>query len=179
MDANNTRWIAFLRAVNVGGRFVKMERLRELFTDLGFSNVRTYIQSGNVFFDAEGDRGALTLRIEEALERALGYRIDVMLRTVDELEQTLAARPSGLHQAPETSRLCVFICSGPPPEAVPPPTDAYEILGANGSDLFVLVHLLRGRFPNAAAMLEKRLELRVTVRFLHTLDKMMNEVRLA
>ncbi|HEV2405968.1 MAG TPA: DUF1697 domain-containing protein, partial [Ktedonobacterales bacterium] len=76
------RYIALLRGVNVGGHVVKMERLRALFAELGLSNVRTYIQSGNVFFDTEQtDRVALTASIEEHLRAALGYAVPVFLRT--------------------------------------------------------------------------------------------------
>jgi uncharacterized protein (DUF1697 family) len=45
------KYVAFLRAVNVGGRIVKMERLRKIFEELKFKNVKTFIQSGNVIFE--------------------------------------------------------------------------------------------------------------------------------
>ncbi len=47
------RYVAFLRAVNVGGRTVKMDLLRELFAQLQFKNIETFIASGNVIFDAK------------------------------------------------------------------------------------------------------------------------------
>jgi uncharacterized protein (DUF1697 family) len=77
-----TRYIAFLRAINVGGRVVKMDRLRALFTELGFERVETFIASGNVVFDAdETDAAALETRIEAHLKRALGYEAATFLRT--------------------------------------------------------------------------------------------------
>ena len=48
-----TRYVAFLRAINVGGHVVKMEALRKLFESMGFQRVETYIASGNVIFDSE------------------------------------------------------------------------------------------------------------------------------
>lgn len=70
-------WIALLRGINVGGHMVKMEHLRRSFTELGLTNVRTYIQTGNVFFEApEDDRAALAQRIEQHLREALGYDIN-------------------------------------------------------------------------------------------------------
>ena len=58
-----TRYVAFLRAINVGGHVVKMDRLRNLFEALGFSGVRTFIASGNVLFDsAARNTGALESR---------------------------------------------------------------------------------------------------------------------
>ena len=66
-----TRYVAFLRAINVGGHTVKMERLRELFAELGLANVETFIASGNVIFDApSGDAGALERQIEQHLHAA-------------------------------------------------------------------------------------------------------------
>ena len=49
-----TRHIAFLRAINITGRTIKMDRLRALFAELGLANVATFIASGNVLFDADG-----------------------------------------------------------------------------------------------------------------------------
>ncbi len=54
-------YIALLGGINVGGHNVKMEHLRQLFTQLGFANVRSYIQTGNVFFEtSQDDRHVLT-----------------------------------------------------------------------------------------------------------------------
>src|SRR5579872_787535 len=75
------RYIAFLRGINVGGHTVKMERLRQLFTELGLAHVRTYIQSGNVFFETtDSDRARVTGTIEEHLHKVLGYEVPVFLR---------------------------------------------------------------------------------------------------
>jgi uncharacterized protein (DUF1697 family) len=80
------RYIAFLRAINVGGHTVKMDQLRALFAALGYSNVATYIASGNVIFEAH-DAGAATLeaQIERHLRDALGYEVTTFIRTGGEL----------------------------------------------------------------------------------------------
>src|SRR3954469_1096146 len=76
------RYIAFLRGINVGGHRVKMDRLRDLFTALGFSNVATFIASGNVIFEAPAtDVTELEERIEAQLERSLGYEVEIFVRT--------------------------------------------------------------------------------------------------
>ena len=67
-----TRYIAFLRGINVGGqKLIKMEELTRIFTAAGFKNARTYIQCGNVIFDS-GSANAIRLRkkIEKALHNA-------------------------------------------------------------------------------------------------------------
>jgi uncharacterized protein (DUF1697 family) len=79
--------IAFLRAINVGGRTVKMDALRALFSELGLANVRTFIQSGNVVFDAPGKAVALERRIEAHLLEQLGYEVETFIRSPDEVRR--------------------------------------------------------------------------------------------
>jgi uncharacterized protein (DUF1697 family) len=82
------RYFAFLRAINVGGHIVKMERLRELFESLGFVNVETFIASGNVIFETKSRTPkALKKKIEELLRESLGYEVATFLRTDKELIQ--------------------------------------------------------------------------------------------
>ena len=87
------RYIAFLRAINVGGRVVKMERLRVLFEALEFDRVETFIASGNVIFEAPGNAVALERAIQASLEKALGYTVGTFLRTPGELEQAIGGSP--------------------------------------------------------------------------------------
>ena len=81
------RHIAFLRAINVGGHIVKMEALRAHFLEMGFANVRTFIQSGNVIFDSPAKAAVLEKRVEKHLAAALGYEVDTFIRTLNELRQ--------------------------------------------------------------------------------------------
>jgi uncharacterized protein (DUF1697 family) len=76
-----TRYVAFLRAVNVGKRRVDMARLREVFTELGFQDVSTFINSGNVIFSAPQKPAALEPKIERALEDAFGFEVITFVRT--------------------------------------------------------------------------------------------------
>ena len=86
--------IALLRAINVGGRTVSMERLRTLFAELGHKNVRTLIASGNVVFDAASKKAAaLEPAIEKHLEKALGYAVATFVRTPDEISAVVAHAP--------------------------------------------------------------------------------------
>src|SRR5689334_20916780 len=86
-------YVAFLRAVNVGGRVVKMDKLRDIFASLGVKNVKTYIQSGNVIFDAGGSIPALRKKIETMLNKELGYEVPTMIRTVTEVEDIAENHP--------------------------------------------------------------------------------------
>jgi len=110
------RCVAFLRAINVGGRTVRMERLRRLFADLGFRNVETLIASGNVLF-APGRQQAATLerRIEAALADALGFEVATFVRTTEELAALLRARR--IAESPQASMLVGFLKAVPDDEA--------------------------------------------------------------
>jgi uncharacterized protein (DUF1697 family) len=79
------RYIAFLRAINVGGHTVKMDRLRGLFEEMGLRNVETFIASGNVLFDSAAKPPSLESKIERQLEAALGFPVATFLRTADEV----------------------------------------------------------------------------------------------
>ncbi len=79
------RYVAFLRAINVGGHVVKMERLRETFESLGLAKVETFIASGNVIFESPKKPLALEKAIERKLHRSLGHPVATFLRTDREL----------------------------------------------------------------------------------------------
>ena len=88
------RYIAFLRAINVGGHTVKMDVLRQFFEALGFSNVETFIASGNVVFEtAAKNTHTLEKKIEQQLRAALGYEVATFIRTEAELAAIAQYQP--------------------------------------------------------------------------------------
>ena len=89
-----TRYIAFLRAINVGGHIVRMETLRDLFSAHGFANVETFIASGNVIFESKAAADKkLELAIERRLESALGYSVAVFVRSDAEVRAISTYQP--------------------------------------------------------------------------------------
>ena len=85
--------VAFLRAVNLGKRRVPMARLAEIVEGLGGDGVWTYINSGNVVFEAAGSRGDLERSLESELEKAFGFEVTTFVRTAAELRATIALHP--------------------------------------------------------------------------------------
>lgn len=80
------KYIAFLRAINVGGTtIIKMSDLKKTFESFQLENVQTYIQTGNVIFESEEDPSTLEERIEQELEKASGKRIQLFVRTIREV----------------------------------------------------------------------------------------------
>ncbi|MGY2131089.1 DUF1697 domain-containing protein [Hymenobacter sp. HD11105] len=174
-------YIAFLRGINVGGHRVTMEVLRRLFTEMDFTNVRTYIQTGNVFFDtAEDDRALLTSRIEQHLEQALGYAVPTFLRTPEELEHLLALNPFRHFTVTDDMRLCLMFLSEPAPTGLALPVRSpkadMEIVHLTDREAFVIWYIIEGRAPATTSFLDKTLGRRTTTRFFPTAAKILEAV---
>jgi len=90
-----SRYLALLRGINVGGKnVIKMADLRECFEKAGFTDVLTYIQSGNVIFNSpREERKSLTARIEKMLNTAFDNRVSVVLRSKQQLQTSVASAP--------------------------------------------------------------------------------------
>ena len=179
-------WIAFLRAVNVGGRKAPMAQVRELFAELGLGGVRSYIASGNVFFTgpdpSSADRPALTLAIERKLRDGLGFDVPVMLRTGAELEAALHAAPFDAVEVTPEVRLSVVFLSAPLPDGlefpVRSPKGDWELLAATDGEAFVVIRLEQGKLGgNPIAVLEKSYRVQATARFFHTAAKILTAAR--
>ncbi|MCB0494539.1 MAG: DUF1697 domain-containing protein [Cyclobacteriaceae bacterium] len=84
-------YIAILRGINVSGqKLIKMDKLREALASLGFSNLATYIQSGNVVFQAANeDNLTLAQKIHNRIEKIFGFDVPVLVRSLDEWQQVV------------------------------------------------------------------------------------------
>jgi uncharacterized protein (DUF1697 family) len=104
-----TRYVALLRGINVGGNnMVSMAELRALLTQMGFDDVQTLLQSGNVVFGAPAkSSSALEARLEAALDKALKMKIDFHVRTADEWGKLIEANPFRVEAKNDPARLVV------------------------------------------------------------------------
>ncbi len=89
------QYIAFLRSINVSGqKTILLDVLNEIFISFGFSDVKTYVQSGNVLFSSnEENIIELRIKIGEELKRVLGYRVVVIIKTLPEIEEIINNNP--------------------------------------------------------------------------------------
>jgi len=114
-----TRFVALLRAVNVGGNNkIPMPELRALLESMGYSKVASYIQSGNIVFDSPArTSGALVAPIEAAIAQTFRVRIAVIVRSARELNAAIDANPfRGV--APDQSVHIAFLDKPPDPARV-------------------------------------------------------------
>jgi uncharacterized protein (DUF1697 family) len=89
-----TTYIALLRGINVGGKnIIKMVDLKRVFESIGFCEVKTYIQSGNVLFKSNGVEELLRKRIQQEIEAVFGFSVPVILRTFEELKSIISNCP--------------------------------------------------------------------------------------
>lgn len=109
-----TAYVALLRAVNVGGRGMKMADLRALFADLGYADARTHLQSGNVVFAATGERADIAATIEAGIVDRFGFRAEAILRTANEMKRLATRNPFPEMAASDPSHLVVMFLAGLP-----------------------------------------------------------------
>ena len=168
------KYVAFLRAINVGGHVVKMDRLRTLFEALGFTNVETFIASGNVIFDSRStNTGALEKKIESHLLKSLGYEVATFVRSIAEVEKVASSQPFGAAELKQSgNRLYVGFLSQAPSEE-----SRRELIkcGNKNNDFAItdreFFWLCRVKFSEtdfSGARLEKILKLKTTLRNTNT-----------
>lgn len=169
-------YIALLRAVNVGQNVIKMERLRELWSQCGCKNVTTYIQSGNVVFEAEGSPANWSQAIEQRLAGETRLPVSVILRTPAELKGIIARNPFLREKGFDCSRLYVTFLGGASGK------DALKKLSAvnaggdqfrlSGKEVYLYCPEGYGRSKLSNAALERALSVKATTRNWNTVNKL-------
>lgn len=116
------KYAALFRGMNVGGKnIVKMEDLKLLFLDLGLSNVRAYIQSGNVAFEADSEEASLQNAIRAGFSTRFGFESCVIVRNIDEIKALIDRLPFSAAEIaaaeaadPQIEHLYVYFLDHPP-----------------------------------------------------------------
>lgn len=175
-------YLALLRGINVSGqKLIKMEDLRNRLGEAGFSNVKTYIQSGNVVFESpEKDTGKLAASLEASIEKAYGFDVTVFVLTAKELEAAIDNNPFTKGREEESSgfkKLYVTFLSDEPYgenleklRQAPIGNDKIEVVGR------VLYFSLDSNASNLKLsnnLIESKLKLRATTRNWNTTLKLL------
>ena len=174
--------VAFLRAINVGGRTVKKDELRAIFESAGLDKVETFIASGNVIFDsADADVSALEQRLEAHLERSLGYAVATFVRTVPQLAAISAQAPFGnIERSARGDALYVaFVASRVATEAVDKLAglrNAVDDFRLIGRESYWLRRRNRGESKFSSTHWERALGRPCTVRNMNTIDRLVEKL---
>jgi len=172
------KYVALLRAINVGGHTVRMEELRRHFAAMGFTSVETFIASGNVIFDApRASAKTLERKIERALEEALGYKVATFLRTPQELAAVALYQPFAAAELEGEGNVLyvAFLSHAPDAEAARKLlsyADAVDDFHVHGREVYWLSRKLRGESKLPGALFEKTLGAHATVRNMTTVRKL-------
>ena len=118
--AGSRTYVAFLRGINVGGKnLLPMKELAAMFARAGASDVRTYIQSGNVLFTATPTVAAkIAAAVTKAVAAKYGFEVALVLRTQEELAAVARANPYLTPDADHGRLLVMFLADAPAARAV-------------------------------------------------------------
>lgn len=163
-------YVAMLRGVNVSGhRPLPMAQLRAALTPLGFTNVKTYLQSGNVVFDTDkSSADALAARIQGLITKKFGFTVPVLIRTSDEIAKVVAQNP--FLPDPKVDPLFLhvtFLADVPPKSAhhlLKPLAAECERWHIAGRDVFLYCPNGYGRTGLSNTAIEKKLGIAATTR---------------
>ena len=174
------KYIALLRGINVGGnKIIKMKDLVEMFVSFGFKNVKTFIQSGNVIFDSSKTNIELVKsKIEKGLTKSLGYSVDVILRTREELSSIVKNNPFKKEVDHPNSKLYVTFLSKLPENKIKKIVSSYdnelETFRINNSEVYIFIRkndIQKTVF--STNFLEKKLGLLGTTRNWNSINKIL------
>jgi uncharacterized protein (DUF1697 family) len=171
------RYVALLRGINVGGNtMIKMEELRKIFEALGFQNVVSYINSGNLAFDTrKASDTALAAKIEKAVEKHVGKPVKVMVRQQSDMVEILANNPYDGQYKSHKEMHVLFLNAELPEEkadqlrAAAPEKEHFTVSGRE-----IYCHLPMGVADSfmGRGLFERKLKVDVTARNWRTVEKL-------
>ena len=171
------RLIAFLRAVNVGGRTVKMDALRAEFEALGFTGVETFIASGNVIFQTSARNAPpLARKIEAHLQATLGHHIDTFIRSCFDVVAVAAYPAFSPARVEAAGALNVAFLAEPLDAKACAQLDKLKTdiddFHTHGRELYWLCQKKQSESTFSNAVFEKQLKVKATFRGINTVRKL-------
>ena len=173
------RYVAFLRAVNVGKRTMRMDSLKASCEAIDLANVATFIASGNVVFDSRRAAAALESRIETKLEADFGFVVDTMIRSIDQLREVQAHVSSRRFLAGPGVSLYVGFLKREPAQpgraAVAALSNDVDRISVHGRELYWQARKGFAESTLTAARLEKLLGTSATLRNMNTVERLLSK----
>jgi uncharacterized protein (DUF1697 family) len=171
------RYIALLRAINAGGRTVKMDVLRQSFQNMGFSGVTSFIASGNLIFETSArNTSLLENRIEAGLMAAFGCEITPFIRRSRELAEIAAFKPFPNSHIRVHDQLGIIFLGAPVSKTMIPALQALQTgtdeWRGRGRELYWLRHRSESGQIISVVPLEKVLAQPFTIRSTSTVQKL-------
>lgn len=174
-----SRYVAFLRGINVGGVNIKMDKLRATFAELGFDKVKTLLASGNVLFSAAAtNEDELTAAIEQKLLATFGREIGVLVRKIEELRHLAEAGPfTNVNVTPDIRLYVTFLNKKSRSNLKIPyesPDQSFRIIHASNREVCTVLTLSpNSRTVDLMSFLEKEYGRQITTRNWNTIKKVL------
>ena len=160
--------VALLRGINVGGNnMLPMKELAKMFADAGCTDVRTYIQSGNVIFKKTGGTARLADAITASIEKRFGFRIPVIVRTAEELRKTIRDNPYLAASVDAKALYVYFLAASPNADAIAgldPARSATDTFEVRGQEIYLHLPNGMGRSKLTNAYFDSKLSTTCTAR---------------
>jgi uncharacterized protein (DUF1697 family) len=174
-----TRFVVLLRGINVGGHIVKKETLQEVFKSLGFENVSTFKQSGNIVFDSDLADDEVEAKVTSRLKAKLGFEVAVFARTIQHLKAIVDLNAFKGQKEEGSSFLVTFLYDQPLeafslqlPLTIPKSTA--QVISAEGREIFSVTHGGgEGALPNP--FVESKLKVQATTRNINVLKEIVEK----
>ncbi len=179
-----TTYISLLRGINVAGKVIRMADLKTMYESLGFSDVTTYIQSGNVIFGSPGKNpDAIAGMIVEGVRKKFGFDVTVIVRQPGEMTKIIRKNPFiGRNGVNDKGLYITFLqqkVSAPLVKALGPmaaeTNDEYEVLG---TEIYLHCHAGYGKTLLNNSFFERELKVRATTRNWNTLNVLAEMARM-
>jgi uncharacterized protein (DUF1697 family) len=171
-------YVALLRAVNVGGTgIIRMADLKALCEAIGFRDVTTLLQSGNVAFRAKGTDAGIAKKLADAIEKSHGFRPAVMVRTADEIAAVMAANPFKAEEKSDPAHLIVSFAGDAPSSGAAERVAAIKVgqerLFLSGRELYIHYATGQGTSKVTNTVIERALGVPATARNWNTIGKLL------
>lgn len=175
-----TNKIALLRGINVGGkRKILMADLRELLTGIGFTDVKTYIQSGNIFFNLSNEMN--DAEIADAIEKLISdnyeFNVPVVVRSVEEVQQAIKSNPFYAENEEDITHLHLTFLKEKPSEENQLKTEEYNYepdkFVIKNKDVFIFCEGKYHKSKLTNTFFEKKLKVSTTTRNWKTILKLL------
>lgn len=170
--------LALLRGINVSGHhLIKMDALKTVLNTAGFTNVRTYIQTGNVFVDFDDTSAAAGFKIKQEIAKSFGYDVPIVMISIDDLKRSISKNPFLKENNVDSKKLYVaFLSKALPPSSINElkisqfkPDEAI----INENMIFIKYAIGAGKTKLDQKYIEKKLNLTATIRNYNTINALL------
>jgi uncharacterized protein (DUF1697 family) len=172
-----TKYVAFLRAINVGGKnLIKMDELKKIFKSIGSDDIRTYIQSGNVIFNSKiSDENSIIKKIESELHKNLSNDVLVFLRTSEDLKSIIETNPFLKMILNNPIKLYITFLKDELKQKLKlpflSPKKDVEVVKIKDREIYCIPHEIKGQYGFPNLFIEKEFGVKATTRNWNTIIK--------